>query len=113
MIDDEEVVELTVVFIYMIALVQPIMACEFSLAGALRGAGDTRTPLKATFTGIMLGRLLPAWACVSLGLSVYWIFSVMVLDYVIKAALLLYHYRARKWLELRSLSQEAPSAAQP
>lgn len=101
MIDDPEVIELTVVFIYMIAVVQPVMACEFSLAGALRGAGDTRFPLVATFCGIMLGRLLPAWLVASLGLSVYWIFAVMILDYVIKAVMLLYRFRSRKWLDIR------------
>ena len=101
MIDDPEVIELTVVFIYMIALVQPVMACEFSLAGALRGAGDTRFPLVATFCGIIFGRLLPAWLFASLGLSVYWIFAVMILDYVIKAFLLLRRYRSRKWLDIR------------
>lgn len=101
MIDDQEVIDLTVVFIYMIALVQPVMACEFSLAGALRGAGDTRFPLVATFCGIILGRLLPAWLFASLGLSVYWIFAVMILDYVIKATLLLHRYRSKKWLDIR------------
>jgi putative MATE family efflux protein len=98
MIDDPEVVELTVAFIYIIALVQPLMACEFTLSGALRGAGDTRYPLLATFCGIILGRLLPAWLAASLGLSVYWIFAVMILDYGIKAAMLATRYRSRKWL---------------
>lgn len=98
MIDEPEVVELTVAFIYIIALVQPLMACEFTLSGALRGAGDTRYPLLATFCGIILGRLLPAWLAASLGLSVYWIFAVMILDYGIKAAMLVARYRSRKWL---------------
>jgi putative MATE family efflux protein len=101
MIDDPEVVRLTVVFIYIIALVQPIMACEFTLAGALRGAGDTRFPLLATLCGIMLGRLLPAWLAASLGLSVYWIFAVMILDYCIKAALLVVRFRSGNWLDIR------------
>jgi len=100
MIDDPEVVELTVAFIYIIALVQPLMACEFTLSGALRGAGDTRFPLLATFCGIILGRLLPAWLASSFGLSVYWIFAVMILDYGIKAAMLISRYRSRKWLQI-------------
>jgi hypothetical protein len=33
--------------------------------------------------------------------SVYWIFSVMVLDYAIKASLLFYRYRSRKWLDVQ------------
>jgi putative MATE family efflux protein len=100
MIDDSEVVELTVVFIYVIALAQPMMACEFTLAGALRGAGDTRFPLIATFCGIILGRLIPAFACTLLGLSVYWLFAVMILDYFIKATLLIRRFTSKKWLKM-------------
>jgi putative MATE family efflux protein len=100
MIRDEEVVQLTVAFIYIIALVQPLMACEFTLAGALRGAGDTRFPLLATLCGIFLGRLLPAWAATRLGLSVYWVFAVMILDYGIKAVLMILRFRSGKWLDI-------------
>ncbi len=70
MIDDPQVIHLTVVFIYIIALAQPLMACEFTLGGAFRGAGDTRFPLIATFCGIILGRLIPALTFLLLGLSV-------------------------------------------
>jgi putative MATE family efflux protein len=101
MIKDPEVIHLTVVFMYMIALAQPLMACEFTLGGALRGAGDTRFPLIATFCGIILGRLIPALILMWLGFSVYWIFAVMLLDYAIKAAMLIYRYRSRKWLDIK------------
>jgi len=98
MIDDPQVIELTVVFIYLLAASQPMMACELTLAGALRGAGDTRFPLFSTFCGMILGRLLPALLFLQMGLSVYWIYAVMLADYSIKAGLLLNRYRSRKWL---------------
>jgi putative MATE family efflux protein len=104
MIDDPLVIDLTVAFIYMIALSQPLMACEFTLAGALRGAGDTRFPLVATFCGIILGRLLPASIFAYLDFSVYWIFGVMILDYATKALLLQHRFRSKKWLNI-SFSQ--------
>ena len=107
MIDDPEVIHLTVVFIYMLAAALPMMACEITLAGALRGAGDTRFPLKSTFCGMIFGRLLPAWLFLSLGLSVYWIFAVMLLDYSIKAIMLLRRYRSRKWLTSVGIAAEA------
>lgn len=109
MIDDPRVINLTVAFIYMIALSQPLMACEFTLAGALRGAGDTRFPLAATFCGIILGRLLPASLFAYLGFSVYWIFGVMILDYSIKALLLLYRFRSKKWLNISFSPPETAS----
>lgn len=100
MIDDPVVIDLTVAFIYMIAVSMPLMACEFTLAGALRGAGDTRFPLIASFCGIILGRLIPASIFASLGFSIYWIFGVMVLDYSTKASLLTYRFRSKKWLNI-------------
>lgn len=108
MIKDPEVVDLIVVFIYMIAVSQPLMACEFTLAGALRGAGDTRFPLIATFCGICLGRLVPAWIFLQLGLSIYWIFGIMLADYSIKAILLIIRYRSRKWLNTLTAGNNSP-----
>lgn len=107
MIDDPDVVPLTVAFIYMIAASQPIMACEFTLGGALRGAGDTRFPLRATFCGIVFGRLVPAWIAASLGMSVYWIFAAMMFDYAIKGLMLLYRFRSRKWLDSKQVRMAA------
>jgi MATE family, multidrug efflux pump len=98
MISDPEAIHLTAVFIYIIAICQPLMAVDFALAGALRGAGDTRFPLLATTGGILLGRLLPALLFLKLDLSIYWILSVMIADYAIKAVLLLYRYRSHKWI---------------
>ncbi|MEP1472007.1 MAG: MATE family efflux transporter [Halieaceae bacterium] len=108
MIDDPEVVEYTVAFIYMIAAAQPMMACEVALAGSLRGAGDTRFPLMATFCGLLLGRLLPAWLFASLNMSVYWIFAVMLFDYSLKAILLIHRYRSRKWLNIKVHATNTP-----
>jgi Na+-driven multidrug efflux pump len=100
MIDDPEVVKLTVAFIYMIAIAQPMMACEFTLAGALRGAGDTRFPLMATFCGIIFGRLIPAFIFAKLGMSVYWLLGIMILDYAIKASMLFHRFNSKKWLTI-------------
>lgn len=101
MIDDPETIKLTTIFIYVIAFCQPLMAVDFALAGALRGAGDTRFPLMATTCGILLGRLLPAALFLLLELSIYWIFAVMLFDYGIKATLVLYRYRSGKWMQVK------------
>jgi Na+-driven multidrug efflux pump len=101
MIDDESTIALTVTFIYIIAVAQPIMAVDITLSGALRGAGDTRFPLLATVCGIVFGRLLPALAFLALGLPIEAIFGVMLLDYVIKSSMLLARYRSGNWLGLK------------
>jgi putative MATE family efflux protein len=111
MIQDPAVVDLTVAFIYIIACCQPLMAVEFTLASALRGAGDTRYPLMVTICGIFLGRLFPAWLFAKMGLSIYWVFSVMIIDYGIKSALLFRRYKSEKWLDIR-ISGHGPVAEQ-
>ena len=70
MIDDPEVVRLTVIFIYILGAVQPLMAIEFALGGALRGAGDTRFPLFDVTTGLLGARCTLAGLFDWLGWSV-------------------------------------------
>ena len=106
LIDDDEVVRLTVAFIYIMALVQPLMAVEFTLGGCLRGAGDTRFPLMATMVGLCGVRVGLAAAFVSLDFSVEWIYAALIGDYVIKAAMLLVRYRNGKWQQIFSESEK-------
>ncbi len=107
MIEDPETRRLTVIFIYLIALAQPVMAIEITLSGALRGAGDTRYPLIATLCGIIFGRLIPALLILWLDLSITWLFAVMLLDYCIKSAMILRRYRSGKWLTVRVMPSKA------
>jgi len=97
MIDDPEVVRLTVSFIYILGAMQPLMAIEFALGGALRGAGDTRFPFFAVLAGLLGVRCalaaLFAWA----GLAVEWIFAALIGDYVVKASILVWRFRSGRW----------------
>ena len=97
MIKDEEVIALTVTFIYLLGAVQPLMAIDFALSGALRGAGDTRFPLLTTFSGLVLGRLLLAFAFAHAGMRVEWIYGALIADYIIKATLLVGRFRGARW----------------
>jgi putative MATE family efflux protein len=99
--DDLEVVRLTVHFILILALVQPLMAIEFSVGGALRGAGDTMFPLVAIFVGLFLCRLLPVTLLVMFReVSIEIVWSALILDYLVKAVMLLYRFRRGKWKAL-------------
>ncbi len=101
MIDDPEVARLTVVFIYILGFVQPLMAVEFTLGGALRGAGDTRFPLLTTLAGLVVVRASLAGVMAWLGLSVEWIFAALIADYVVKASLLSWRFRSRRWQQIQ------------
>ena len=106
LIEDREVVRLTVAFIYIMALVQPLMAVEFTLGGCLRGAGDTRFPLMATLIGLCGIRVGLAAIFVLLEFSVEWIYSALLGDYIVKAAMLLVRYKNGKWQQTFSDSAQ-------
>jgi putative MATE family efflux protein len=107
MISDPQVVRLTVSFIYLLGAAQPLMAIEFALGGALRGAGDTRFPLLASFVGLILGRVLIAGLLTWLGFSVEWIYGALLCDYTLKAILLVHRFRSGKWKQALTTPQAA------
>lgn len=106
LIDDDEVVRLTVIFIYIMTLVQPLMAVEFTLGGCLRGAGDTRFPLMVTMIGLCGVRVGLATVFVLMDMSVEWIYAALIGDYIVKATMLLFRYRNGKWKQIFSESEQ-------
>jgi putative MATE family efflux protein len=99
LIDDPEVVRLTVAFIYVLGSVQVLMAVEFTLSGALRGAGDTRFPLLTVTCGLFGGRIALAALSAWLGLAVEWVFAALIADYLIKTSLLVWRFHSRRWVD--------------
>jgi putative MATE family efflux protein len=106
MIKDPEVVELTVFFIYVLGAMQPLMAIEFALGGALRGSGDTRFPLLAVLSGLIGVRVLLASIFAYLGLSVHWVFAALIGDYIVKATMLTWRFSSGRWKHLRYLEPQ-------
>jgi putative MATE family efflux protein len=108
LIDDPEVVRLTVVFIYVLGSVQALMAIEFSIGGALRGAGDTRFPFITVLAGLLGARLSLAFLFWWLGWSVEWIFAALIADYIVKATMLSWRFRSGRWKT--ALDSQAPAS---
>ena len=100
MIDNDEVVRLTVIFIWLLGSMQPLMAIEFSLGGALRGAGDTKTPLAITLTCLLFIRVFLAMIFFLLDARVEVIFSTLVADYVVKGFLYVTRFRSDRWMNV-------------
>ena len=98
MIDNDEVVRLTVILIWLLGSMQPLMAIEFSLGGALRGAGDTKTPLAITLTCLLFIRVFLAMIFFLLDARVEVIFSTLVADYVVKGFLYVARFRSDRWM---------------
>jgi len=74
-------------FMLTLALTQPLLGFHFTLAGALRGAGDTVTPLVAATTGNWAFRVPLAMAFTHAGLPVVWMWIVLVFDHVARATI--------------------------
>ena len=98
MIDNDEVVRLTVIFIWLLGSMQPLMAIEFSLGGALRGAGDTKTPLAITLTCLLFIRVFLAVIFFLLDARIEIIFSTLVADYIVKGFLYVARFRSERWM---------------
>jgi len=112
LIDDPEVVRLTVAFIRVLGAVQPLMAIEFSLGGALRGAGDTRFPMITVMTGLLAVRLVLASLFAAAGSPVEWVYGALVADYAVKSSMLVARFRGSRWQSVLA-APEPPAPARP
>ena len=99
-IDDPEVVRLTVVFIYVLGAAQPLMAIDFTLGGALRGAGDTRFPLITTLAGLVVVRGCVAGLLAFMDFPVEWVFGALLFDYCVKSSLMSWRFRRGQWQKI-------------
>jgi putative MATE family efflux protein len=95
---DPEVVADAVSFIHCLAAAQPLMGTDFTLGGALRGAGDTRFPLVAVFVAFYGCRLGFAYlATFWLHLSIFWVWFALMPDYLARSLLKGYRFRSGRW----------------
>ena len=86
----------------IMALSQPGQSTQMSLAGALRGAGDTVYPLYASFVGIWVFRVAVAYIFVNvfhLGLVGAWM--ALVLDQYTRSAIVYFRFHSGKWKYVR------------
>ena len=95
--DDPLTVKYTVQMTHIMAAMMPLMAVEFAIGGALRGAGDTRFPLMATFLGLIGMRCGLAAIATYLGVPVFWVYAALIGDYALKGVMLLWRFRRGRW----------------
>jgi putative MATE family efflux protein len=97
-IDDPVVVEDAVAFIRVLAACQPLMAADFTLGGALRGAGDTKFPLVTVLVAFYGARLGFAYIVAAvLSLSLTWVWLALVGDYAMRALLKAWRFQSGRW----------------
>lgn len=96
--DNPEIIEMGVPCLQLAALVQPLMAICSAMAGSLRGAGDTKTPMIAALIGPCSVRLFFCWyLAFELDMGLFGIWVGTSLDWVIRVIFLTVVYRRGRW----------------
>ena len=95
-IDDPAVIAMGVPALRIAGLSMPFLGIGFTLAGGLRGAGDTTSVLVIIVCSIWLVRVAnSAWLSPILGLAGVWL--AIALDFVVRAGVLALRFRSGKW----------------
>lgn len=96
--DEPVTIQRAVEITHILAAVLPMLGIDFAIGGSLRGAGDTRFPLFATFAGLIGVRCGLAALFAWMELPVVWVYASMIGDYILKSALLVWRFRSGKWV---------------
>ena len=79
---DDRIAESLAPFMMMLAIAQPFMGAHFTLAGVLRGSGDTVTPLVAAAIGTWGLRVPLAWLFAeAFGAGLTWVWAALIADH--------------------------------
>lgn len=95
--DDPAVVKMAAGALKIVAIMQPLQSTQFILAGALRGAGDTRWPLLSTMIGIWGIRVVFAKLFISMGLGLTGAWLAHLLDQLFRSIFIHTRYSSQHW----------------
>lgn len=96
--DNTSIIEQARICLRIIAAIQPAQSTQFILAGALRGAGDTRFPLYSTIAGIWGMRVALSYLFVVVfkwGLTGAWL--AIAFDQVMRAIIIYSRFKSGRW----------------
>jgi putative MATE family efflux protein len=96
-----EVLNLAGVAVQIAALEQPALAAQFVLAGSLKGAGDTRSPLYVSLVGVTLFRVPVVYLlAIGLGWGLAGVWLGTAMDWAARAATSYALYRRGRWKQV-------------
>ncbi len=96
--NDPEVIKYGIIYMKIVAFAQIPLAITMVVGGSLRGAGDTGFIMFATIAGMWMVRIPAAAVLAVLFKSeIRLVWSVMILDWVVRMTLLLWRYRKENW----------------
>jgi putative MATE family efflux protein len=97
-ISDPATIKFASMYLRIVALSEFSIAIYFVLAGALRGAGETRVPLYLTALGVWGIRIPLAYILgIYLKFGIIGIWSSLLVDQTIRALIIIYYFRKGHW----------------
>ena len=102
---DPDIIRIGGHIMFFVAFLQPFQSSQFIIAGALRGAGDTRSTAMFTFITVLLIRPTVTIILLKLGLGLYGAWVGMAVDQILRSGLVLYRYNSGKWKLIKLKSE--------
>jgi putative MATE family efflux protein len=91
--DNKDVIGMVTIALRIDAFAQPFLAIGLVIAGALQGAGDTKSPMYSTAIGMWLIRVIGVYVlCIYLGMGIAGVWLSIAIDLVIRAIFLLFRF---------------------
>lgn len=100
-VDDPAVARAAANALKILAIMQPMQSTQFILAGALRGAGDTRWPLYSTAIGIWGIRVVLVHVFIAMGMGLMGAWVAQLCDQTFRAVFIYFRYRSGAWKHTR------------
>ena len=99
--NDPEVIKYGILYMKIVAFSQIPLAITLVVGGSLRGAGDTGFIMFATIAGMWFMRIpIAAVLATFFKAEILYVWSVMILDWIVRMSLLLWRYRKETWGKL-------------
>ncbi len=96
--NDPEVIKYGILYMKIVAFAQIPLAVTMVVGGSLRGAGDTGFIMFATIAGMWLIRIpIAALLATVVKLEIRYIWSMMILDWLVRMLFLLWRYKKENW----------------
>ena len=106
---DPEIIRMGGKIMMFVALLQPLQTSQFIIAGALRGAGDTKATAIITFITVLLIRPSAAIVLVNSGLGLYGAWIALALDQLVRSVLILIRYQGGHWKLVKLKTEQSKS----
>lgn len=88
--------------VFLLALAMPLMGISFSMAGGLRGSGNSMLPLIASTIGVYLGRVAVAFAVYHLfHPPIYVVWCSMFPDLIARIAIMAMGIKSGRWKNMK------------